>query len=364
MRKKEKDILMGAGMGFAVVALGDVLLQYWEHQQRNEVFNWENFNAQRSIKNGIIGAAAGGLVAYGLYELSRQKERKQPFAPDPFLRNVLKYHHPKNATKEVTRVLQVRNKVVETLETDLHGLLAEKPFDHGSFAKRTANTTGFDLDIAVVFAKSCGLTMEAAYEKVYSTLKSRLPSTYRIKKKGRTINLTYRDERGQQVMIDVVPGRIRNGMSGSGDVTLHKRASGLFGPPTVTKANPLASRLLVVNKPEERSIIRLIKLWRDYTGINLPSSVIEVLVLEAFKNKKAIIGQAKSSNLINCMNFIADQIEERDIKDYTNSNRTLLADLEMSERIAIATQLRKDADRVNKDEHYWKEIFNVKMLQP
>ena len=359
MRKKNRNILNGALIGGTTVSIIDIILQYFELREQEKQFNWENYDGLRTLKRGLLGAGGGAMIGYGVYRYNIFKQSRRPYNSEEYLKTVLNNSSIKNDSALFTEVLKVREEIKQIIDYDFGNQLASKPFDAGSFAKRTANNSNFDIDIIIPFSKKSQLTTEEIFTHVYNSLNRNLSrSQYKsIKKNRKAISLTYLSKSGKEIFVDVVPSRERNNFKRDGDLTLYKRNKSIFDSPSTFKTNPIAHRSVTVNRPTERKIIRLIKLWRDETKLNLPSSVIEVLVIKAFNSGYMASKITLKERLVASMIYVANYIENWKVRDVSNSSNTLCSGMNRYDREQVANQLLRDVNRIKQRPSYLKEIF-------
>ena len=93
MRRKSKYIIKGALLGSAIIAVSDILSQWFVHDKRGEKFTWESYDGNRTLKNSLIGASVGSGIGYLTNELKRNKENKNTIRSSEYLKDILKNEH-------------------------------------------------------------------------------------------------------------------------------------------------------------------------------------------------------------------------------------------------------------------------------
>lgn len=209
--------------------------------------------------------------------------------------------------------------------------LVSKPEFSGSHAKGTATIFGSDVDIFVPLKNKDGNTLESYYNGLYDAL-----SDYNPRKQNVSIRVTYNGHD-----IDVVPGRAIDGYRDY--FTLYK-----FKSKTWTLTNISANIKLVKESGRINEIIAM-KIWRYRNNLDISSTLLELIVIEALKNQRK---DNVASNVITVLSFLRDEIETIRIVDPSNTNNILSNDLTSSEKINIANKAKKSAEA-----KYWGDVI-------
>ena len=194
------------------------------------------------------------------------------------------------------------------------------------------------------------------YESVYEALNNHF-SNYKIevRKQNRSIGITFY-ENEFEVHFDVVPGREINDFKNDKELNLLDNANSFWNGYSRIKTNLDAHKVLTVNKPEERKVIKLIKLYRDRNDLEMPSIVIQSMVSRCFDKK--LPSSSIMDNFTYAMEYMANKLPSSRIVDPANTNN-IISDSIDQERIRVFTHLvNNDLYKINEDERYIKEAFS------
>jgi hypothetical protein len=133
----------------------------------------------------------------------------------------------------------------------------------GSFAKGTANRSGTDIDLFVSMSEQTSETLKEIYEKLWGRMKEKGLSPTR-QNVSVHVKVSGYD-------VDLVPGK-RQGSYGD-DYSLYRRKADSW-----TKTNVVKHSAYVVAAGRQKET-RVIKLWRDRTGLDFPSFYLELTVM-------------------------------------------------------------------------------------
>jgi hypothetical protein len=116
----------------------------------------------------------------------------------------------------------------------------------------------------------------------------------------------------------------------------------------------------VVNRPEVRRIVQLLKKYNNDNDIGLSSTAITTFVKEAHDRNQGYVNTSIFNNLTLSMSYIAEQLPNRQmLKDVANSNVNLIANLPPSKKVEIANSFHSDLNKIAKNPNYLKEIFEL-----
>ncbi|MFY0733610.1 nucleotidyltransferase [Aurantimonas sp. NFXS3] len=138
----------------------------------------------------------------------------------------------------------------------------------GSFAKGTANGSSTDIDLFISLASNVNETLKEVYESLFDRFQVK---GYAPRRQNVSIGVTV-----QGIDVDLVPGKLQNVFSD--DHSLYRRKAD-----TWTKTN-VREHVRVVSGSAHRDVMRLMKLWRDQRGFDVPSFLLELTVIEALRN--------------------------------------------------------------------------------
>lgn len=358
MRRKERYIANAALIGVGITALGDILIQWMEHSDRGEKFTWDSYDGMRTIRNGLKGGLIGAGAGYLYYEYKVSEERKLPFNSDEYLKAVLTEESLRENPGLLENVKSFREKIKQWLVDRFGDKLVCFPEDTGSFTKGTAISSNFDLDIILPFKYGSFATLEEMYYSTYDLIFTEFGSKAKVTKQTKAIGLTFEKD-GELIHFDIVPGREINNYLANKDLNLYVRPDWAWQKGSSFKTNVFTQKKMTVNKPEERRIIRLLKIYRDRNGLPLPTLIVEQSVVEALSSVNNGVSDSDTENLLNSMDFIAKRLEQKAYMDHSNTNNNLNQKITSYQRGYIVDQLYGDIDKIEDNPRYIKEIFEL-----
>lgn len=356
MRRKDRYIVNGALILGSATALGDVFLQWLECRNQGIEFTWENYNGMRTIQRSLIGAAIGGGLGYGYYCHRIREEAKLPFNPDDYLKRVLTEEHLKANPAVFKNVIAYREKIKQWILDKFGHKLVALPEDTGSFIKRTAISSNYDLDIILPFSRWSYSSLKEMYYDVYKEVGKAFEGKATVTKQTKAIGITF-EKNGDIIHFDIVPGREINNYAIEKDLNLYVRPDFIWQKGRSFKTNVRVQKTITVNKPEARTVIKLLKVYRDRNYLPLPTLIIEQCVVDALSETNFGTYSSATENLLNCMDYISKKIEQRYLIDFTNSNNNLNNKLSELQRVNVSNKLRDDLDKIEENPKYIKEIF-------
>ena len=258
------------------------------------------------------------------------------------------------------RIARRKSKAVSALLSEkFQKELAEPPQLIGSASRGTAVRSKFDLDILLAFRKGSFPTLRHMYETVYEVLEEEFndKDLLKIRRQRRSLGLRL-DVGGNDVLIDIVPGRKISDDPKSKDLKLYDCERGLLTDyESSIKTNLHKQEELMKHKTREFRVIRLLKVWRDTNSLKFKSGMIDRMVLKAFKIHPYLQNDPLYDQLQTVMAYMRDNIQSIKIVDPGNSNNVIFKSMSQQEKIMVAGQLDRDMKKLEKYPHYLKEIF-------
>ena len=356
MRRKEKYIAKGAVTGAALTSIADIILQWVEHKKSDQAFTWESYNGIRTLKRASIGGLAGGAIGYAAYQYKISEESKLPFNPDNYLKKLLTEENLKSNPETLEKFLSARNKIKDWLWDEFELELVNRPEDAGSFFKRTALVSNFDLDIILPFKKNSFQSLKEMYYCVYEIIGKEFGQKARVTKQTKAIGMSvvHKDE---LIHFDIVPGREINNYKLDRDLNLYVKPNWGWQRGGHFKTNVDIQKRITVNNPKARSVIKLLKKYRNANGMKIPSTIIEQYTINALSKKYYGINSSETENLLNTMSHISEKITQNTLIDFANSNNNLLDKIDYYRRMDISNLLSMDINRIENNPRYITEIF-------
>ena len=356
MRRKDKHILNGMIIGAAVTSIADIILQWVEHRNANQDFNWESYDGIRTLKNAAIGGTVGGSLGYLVYQYKISEEAKLPFNSDNYLKKLLTEENLKADPATLKKVISARKKIKEWLWEKFKLELVHFPEDTGSFFKRTAIASKFDLDIILPFKKGSFQTLERMYYTVYEIIGAEFGKKAIVSKQRKAIGLSI-VHKGDLIHFDIVPGREINDYKIDHNLNLYVKPNWVWQKGGQFKTNSKTQKRITVNNPKARAVIKLLKKYKNVNGIKIPAIIIEQYTIRALSEKQFGICYSETENLLNTMSYISNKITQNALIDIANSNNNLHEKIDSYKREYIAEQLKRDVECIEDNPRYIKEVF-------
>ncbi len=356
MRRQDRNIVNGALIVGGAIALVDMLLQRIEHRDKGVEFTWDSYNGMRTLKRCLVGAAVGGGLGYAYYRYQINQEAKLPFNSDDYVKKILTEEHLKANPATFKSVVAYREKLKQWMVDKFGNKLVALPEDTGSFYKRTAINSNYDLDIVLPFRKNSYPSLEEMYYDVYEKVGKTFGEKATVTKQTKAIGITF-ENNGNPIHFDVVPGREINNYAVEKDLNLYVKPDWIWQRGSSFKTNVGVQKRMTVNKPEARTVIKLLKAYRDRNSLPLPTLMVEQCVADALSENNFGVYVSPTENLLNCMDFISKRMEQRSLIDIANSNNNLHNKITDMQKRYISNQLRKDIQRIEANPRYIKEIF-------
>lgn len=358
MRKQEKFITNGAiygGIGFFLL---DLVNQYLDTRKKDIPF-WENYDGRQAFFEGLKGVLFGGAIGWAFHEIQKWDEKDLPFCPDNHLHQILSKSSMNNDPTLLAKGKEIIKELKDFFVFEYNEMLVDSPRQFGSTVQRTAIGGSSDFDLLVPFRKGT-MSLEGIYEDAYCRLQNKfINSCFELRKQRHSIGLSY-DDGKNSIHFDIVTARERNDYFVTGDLTIQRRAMGTYETPTHIKTNIWKKNQHVVNRPEVRRIVRLLKIYNKDNNIGLNPTAITTLVKDAHDKNAGYVNSSVFNNLTLSMSYIADQVLNRqNLKDVANSNINLLGDISPSKREQISNFILSDLNKINNNPNYLKEIYQL-----
>jgi len=277
-----------------------------------------------------------------------------------YLQDVLETHRMSHIDDLVKKYKLKRDEVKEAIEKHYSNNIYN-PINSGSFAKHTAINTKFDLDIVVPFKRNSFETLEELFDDVYVFLKEEYGSEANVRKQKVSIGIGfYADEDGDEISLDIVPGRElkQDDYPNKKDLNLFVNSKfGFLEPNTYIKTNIQAQIDHIKAKENERKVIRLLKIWKSSNNEPYKSFLFELFTIKAFE-KENISGNLWEK-LKSVMEYIKDKATKEGftLKDPGNSNNNVMDTLDELERENLSNRMQTIINNIDNHEDYIKTYF-------
>lgn len=356
MRKKQRYILQGAAIGAGIGALIDIFIQWLEHYDRGEKMTWDSFDGSRTLNSGVMGGTIGAGIGYISYEYGKMLEDNESFNSDEYIKDVLRTENLKENPDLLEKALFFRDKLKLWMIDNLTHKLVSVPENMGSFTKRTANATNFDIDILLPYKRESFQTLEEMYNWTYDKLDYEFSNYATVTRNTKAISVLFRKD-DFEINFDIVPGREINNYKIDRKLNLYVKPNVFWKRSSSFKIDSSIQRNITINKPEARRVIRLIKSYNKRNLLSVPTVIIEQAVVEAMSIHKHGVYCSDTDNLLNCMEYLAEKLGQEKFIDFGNTNNNLNNKMSWNDRVTAINLLRSDVEKVEKTPYYLTEIF-------
>lgn len=280
------------------------------------------------------------------------------------LDEVLKSHRMTHIEDLVSKYTNRREEIKTALESKYSGNIYS-PINSGSFGKHTAINIKFDIDIVVPFKRNAFSTIEGLFNDVFDFLYSEFHETglATVRKQKVSIGILFNaDEDGDEINIDVVPGRelTADTYLDVKDLNIYFNEN-IWGytKGTYTKTNIQAQIDHIKSRESERKIIRLLKIWKNTNGEDYKSFFLELITIKAFD--KATISGNLWEKLKGVMTYIKDNVIKEDftLKDPGNSNNDVVKTLDTWKRQTLSNKMNLMIKRIEENDENIKSYFPI-----
>lgn len=283
------------------------------------------------------------------------------------LQRVLDSHKMSKISNLLDKYKDKRLVVKESLENHYKRDIYS-PINSGSYAKHTAINTKFDLDIVVPFKRTSFSKIQDMFEDTYDFLCDEFSDTAEVRKQKVSIGVIFfEDDDGDEIDIDVVPGREINEENYPDDKELNiyfNDDKWGFSKGSYTKTNIQAQIDHIRNTGDDRHdirrIIRLLKIWkRENHPKDYKSFFFELITIKAFKSKD-LTGDLWEK-LKTVMEYISDSVilEDFALKDPGNSNNNVINTMDSFDRQNLSDRMSNMIERIENNSDNIKTYFPV-----
>lgn len=231
--------------------------------------------------------------------------------PDIYLRSLLAKHQVNAAGSQSVAVQQI----VPVLQQWAGHHLVEIRLS-GSVAKGTANAGTNDMDLFIALSSTTPGSLRDIYESLHVLASARWPSRRQNVSTGVRVSGYH---------FDLVPGRLHGGYRNWFSLWRNKAQ-------TWAQTNVELQIQTVANSGRTEEI-RILKLWRTLAGLDFPSYILELAVLQALHGRRQ--GDL-ANNVSAALDWLRDNMRTARLVDPANSNNVVTDDLSASDRGAIA----------------------------
>lgn len=203
----------------------------------------------------------------------------------------------------------------------------------GAFEKGTANRSGTAIDFLVSLSPATTYSMSDVHETLLEAL-----GEAGLEPVRRNVSLGVRLD---GVAVDIVPAR-RTALSTDDHVLFSHRTGKSF-------TTNLTQHVLDTIACGRRSEIRILKLWRDQQGLDLPSFNLELAVLAALRRRPA--GEL-SDNVWAVLGYLENLFSARSLLDPANANNIVSDQMSAAQKETV-----RGAAQYARAGRSWQEII-------
>jgi hypothetical protein len=359
MRRQEKYIIYTGLACFGLTALVDFILQLQEHEKRNEKMSWNSYNALRTLKSASVVGIAGGLVGNEFYKSEFANESKKPFSSDRFLKEILKKENIRLNPEKLFKMNGYKNEIKQKLAQEFQDELAYFPEETGSFSKRTAINSTYDIDIVLPLKKENSFgNMKNLSDGVHDKIDELFGENASVKKSKRGTTIVFQDNTSKH-SFDIVYGKEIRCYAKDKKLNLYTRPDFFWQQGTCFKTNIGIQKGITFNQPKAREVIKVLKKYFDKNNLRIETTLMDQLVVEALSEKNYGSSCSTFENFLNSLEYISTKLSNKSIKDYANSNNNLLNKLTYTEKVTLLNFINSDLKKIQANEYYIRDIFNV-----
>lgn len=280
-----------------------------------------------------------------------------------YLNRTLQSYRMKHVDDVMALYIEKREVVKDALQEKFKEQIATRAINSGSYAKHDAINTKFDLDVCQPFRKSAFSTLEEMADAVFDFFENEFEDEHLVKYKTRkqrvSTGITFVID-GNEIQMDIVPGRelLANDYAETNRLNLHVRAK-LLQPVSTTQTNIQEHINLVKGKNSERSIIRLLKIWKSNKNQSrVKSFFVELITIRAFENCSEVpTGIWEQLKMV--MEYIRDNVQTIRLVDPANSNNVVSDTMTEFEKLNLHNDMKQILDHVELNDENLKIYFPV-----
>lgn len=244
-----------------------------------------------------------------------------------YLQQVLESYRMIHVADLMEKYIKKREIVKDALVEKFKDQIVSKAINSGSYAKHDAINIKFDLDVCQPFKRNSFDTLEEMADAVFDFFNEEFEDDdlvkYKTRKQRVSTGITFVID-GNEIQMDIVPGRELNANDyvETNRLNLYVRPK-LLQPASTTQTNIQKHINLVKGKSAERSIIRLLKVWKtNRNNSTVKSFFIELITIKAFE-KCSNIPSGLWEQLEMALEFIRNNVKTIRLEDPANSNNVV-----------------------------------------
>ena len=285
------------------------------------------------------------------------------FNKSKYLRQVLESYRMSHVSDLMEKYIEKREIVKDALIDKFKDQIATRAINSGSYAKHDAINIKFDLDVCQSFKRNAFDTLEKMADDVYDFFYEEFEDDdfikYKTRKQRVSTGITFVID-GNEIQMDIVPGRELS----ADDYVETKRLNlyvrpKLLQPATITQTNIQKHIDLVKGRNAERSIIRLLKVWKtNKNNSRIKSFFCELITIKAF-DKCSDVPSDIWEQLEMVLKFIRDNVKTIRLEDPANSNNVVSEIMTKSEKESLYWEIKQMLELIEYSADNLKSYFPV-----
>ena len=280
-----------------------------------------------------------------------------------YLQQVLESYRMNHVADLMEKYIEKREIVKDALVEKFKEQIVTRAINSGSYAKHDAINIKFDLDVCQPFKRNSFETLEEMADEVFKFFNEEFEDDdlvkYKTRKQRVSTGITFVID-GDEIQMDIVPGRELN----ADDYTETNRLNLYVRPKLLESASTTQTNIqkhidLVKGKNSERSIIRLLKVWKtNKNNSRVKSFFVELITIKAFE-KSANIPSSLWEQLEMVLEFIRDNVKTIRLEDPANSNNVVSDTMTDTEKENLYWDMKQMLELIESSSDNLKSYFPV-----
>jgi hypothetical protein len=253
-----------------------------------------------------------------------------------YLQQVLESYRMSHVADLMEKYIEKREVVKDAMVEQFKDQIVTRAINSGSYSKHDAINIKFDLDVCQPFKRKAFDTLEEMADAVFNFFNEEFEDDdlvkYKTRKQRVSTGITFVID-GDEIQMDIVPGRELNAYDyiETNRLNLHVQPK-VLQPASTTQTNIQKHIDLVKGKNSERSIIRLLKVWKtNKNNTRVKSFFVELITIKAFE-KCTNIPSGIWEQLEMVLAYIRDNVQTIRLEDPANSNNVVSDTMTDSEK--------------------------------
>lgn len=280
-----------------------------------------------------------------------------------YLQQVLESYRMSHVDDLMEKYKEKREIVKDALVDKFKDQIVTRAINSGSYAKHDAINIKFDLDVCQPFKRNAFDTLEEMADAVFDFFNEEFEDDdfvkYKTRKQCVSTGITFVID-GDEIQMDIVPGRelSSDDYVETNRLNLYVRPK-LLQPASTTQTNIQKHIELVKGKNAERSIVRLLKVWKtNRNNSRLKSFFVELITIKAFE-KCSDVPSDIWEQLEMVLEFIRDNVKTIRLEDPANSNNVVSDIMTNTEKESLYWDIKQMFEMIATSADNLKSYFPV-----